>query len=409
MNAKLIAEVFFWLSAAALGYTYAGYPLLLFIVSTLRPRAVLRAPQTPHVSVIITAYNEERDIRAKLENTLALDYPPDRLEVIVASDCSTDHTDEIVEEYAARGVRLYRQPERLGKTAAQNAAVARARGEFILFSDATTLYQPDVLRVMMPSFADESVGCVAGRLVYVDPSQSSVGRGARSYWGYETFLKRHESRAYSLIGASGCLYAVRRSAYVPLYHEACSDFLIATVMVEQGLRAVYEPDAVCMEETNSRASRELRMRVRVITQTFTDLWRHRAMMNPLRSGFYAVQLLSHKLLRYLVPFFLILMLVASASLAPRSLPFAALLLVQLLFYATAALGWALERAGAHIALLALPHYFVLANLASVVAFYQFLRGERYARWEPIREATPGGAKRAQQGATAIATTDGRDG
>ena len=414
MNVWLIAEVFFWLSALALGYTYVGYPLLLFIVSTLRPRAIRSAPQTPSVSVIITAYNEERDIRAKLENTLALDYPKDRLEVIVASDCSTDRTDEIVEEYAARGVRLYRQPERLGKTAAQNAAVREANGEFILFSDATTLYQPDVLRVMMPNFADESVGCVAGRLIYIDPTQSSVGRGARSYWGYETFLKRHESRACSLIGASGCLYAVRRSAYVPLYHEACSDFLIATMMVEQGLRAVYEPDAVCMEETNSRASRELRMRVRVITQTFTDLWRHRAMMNPLRSGFYAVQLFSHKLLRYLVPFFLIMMFVSSALLAPRSLPFAVLLVAQILFYAAAMLGWALERAGARSSVLALPHYFVLANLASVLAFYQFLRGERYARWEPIREAatTPVGAAATTaraQGATAVATTDGRDG
>ena len=161
------------------------------------------------------------------------------------------------------------------------------------------------MRVMMPNFADPTVGCVAGRLIYVDPSRSSVGQGARSYWEYETFLKRHESRACSLIGASGCLYAVRRTAYRPLYNEACSDFLIATVMVEQGLRAVFEPEAVCTEETNHRADRELRMRVRVITQTFTDLWRHRAMMNPLRSGFYAVELLSHKVMRYLVPFFLI--------------------------------------------------------------------------------------------------------
>ncbi|HEX8135959.1 MAG TPA: glycosyltransferase family 2 protein [Pyrinomonadaceae bacterium] len=402
MRVWTVAELLFWASAAALCYTYAGYPLLVLIVSTLRPRAVRRAAQTPSVTVIITAYNEERAIRAKLENTLALDYPPEQLEVIVASDCSTDRTDEIVAEFASRGVRLYRQPERLGKTAAQNAAVERARGDFILFSDATTLYEPDVLRVMMPSFADPSVGCVAGRLVYVDPSQSGVGRGARSYWGYETFLKRHESRACSLIGASGCLYAVRRSAYVPLYHEACSDFLIATVMVEQGLRAVYEPAAVCTEETNNRAAKELRMRVRIITQTFTDLWRHRAMMNPLRSGFYAVELLSHKVLRYLVPFFLLLMLACSALLAPRSLLFTLLLVGQLLFYAAAALGWALERAGARPSVLALPHYFVLANLASVVALYQFLRGERYARWEPIRESSA---------ATMTATTaaEGREG
>ncbi|MDX6693391.1 MAG: hypothetical protein QOF02_994 [Blastocatellia bacterium] len=386
MRLELAALICFCLSAAALLYTYAGYPLLVAVISRLRPRAVRRRDWTPAVSVIITAYNEERDLAAKLENTLALDYDSGKLEIIVASDCSTDRTDEIVRQYAARGVSLHRQAERQGKTAAQNAAVAQAHGEIILFSDATTLYQPDVLRVMMPSFADATVGCVAGRLVYVDPGQTSVGQGARSYWGYETFLRKHESRAGSLIGASGCLYAVRRSAYVPMYPEACSDFLIATKMVEQGLRAVYEPAAVCTEETNRRTDKELRMRVRVIAQTYTDLWRHRAMMNPLRSGFYAVQLISHKVLRYFVPVLLFLILVSSIALAPRSWFFTLAVVAQAGCYGAAGLSWLLERFGVRrLRLLALPQYFVLANLASLIAFYKFLRGERYARWEPIRE------------------------
>jgi cellulose synthase/poly-beta-1,6-N-acetylglucosamine synthase-like glycosyltransferase len=290
-----------------------------------------------------------------------------------------------VREFAAQGVRLHRQSVRAGKTAAQNAAVELAQGEIILFSDATTLYAPNVLRAITPNFADREVGCVAGRLIYIDPSETSVGQAAKSYWGYETFLKRHESRVWSLIGASGCLYAVRRAAYVPLYPEACSDFIIATKMVEQNLRAVYEPDAVCTEETNNRADQELRMRVRVITQTYTDLWRHRHMLNPLRSGFYAVQLLSHKIMRYLVPLFLALALLASATLALQSIFYAAIFLAQAIFYALAALGWLMERAGHKYRLLALPHYFVLANLACVLAAYKFLRGERYARWEPIRE------------------------
>jgi cellulose synthase/poly-beta-1,6-N-acetylglucosamine synthase-like glycosyltransferase len=285
MNLFHASEIIFWLSVAALGYAYIGYPLLLWCVSRLRARVVKRGACTPTVSVIITAYNEERDLRGKLENTLALDYPKDKLEIIVASDCSSDRTDDIVREFAAQGVRLHRQSVRAGKTAAQNAAVELAQGEIILFSDATTLYAPNVLRAITPNFADREVGCVAGRLIYIDPSETSVGQAAKSYWGYETFLKRHESRVWSLIGASGCLYAVRRAAYVPLYPEACSDFIIATKMVEQNLRAVYEPDAVCTEETNNRADQELRMRVRVITQTYTDLWRHRHMLNPLRSGF----------------------------------------------------------------------------------------------------------------------------
>jgi cellulose synthase/poly-beta-1,6-N-acetylglucosamine synthase-like glycosyltransferase len=385
MSLETAAKILFWSASAALAYAYAGYPVLVWLVSSLRPRVVRRGSVEPTVSVVITAYNEERDLAAKLENTLALDYPTDKLEVIVASDCSSDRTDEIARRFAPRGVRLHRQAERLGKTAAQNAAVELAQGEVILFSDATTLYRPDVLRAMVPNFADASVGCVAGKLIYVDPASTSVGSGAKSYWGYETFLKTHESRACSLIGASGCLYAVRRAAYVPLYNEACSDFIIATKMVEQGLRAVYEPGAVCTEETNRRADKELSMRVRVITQTYTDLWRHRRLMNPLRGGFYAVELLSHKVMRYLVPLFLAAVCVASVLLAPRSMFFAALFAGQALFYAAALAGWLLERASVRVRLLALPHYFVLANAAAVLALFKFLRGERYARWEPIRE------------------------
>ncbi len=384
MILRLVAEVIFWLSAMALLYTYAGYPLLVALVSALRPLRVRRGKFEGTVSIIITAYNEERDLAAKLENTLALDYPRELLEIIVASDCSTDRTDEVVREFASHGVRLHRQAERLGKTAAQNAAVEMARGEIILFSDATSLYQPNAVRALMPSFADASVGCVAGRLEYVDSSDSRVGHGARSYWSYETFLKRHESRVGSLIGASGCLYAVRRSAYVPLYHEACSDFIIATKMVEQNLRAVYEPDAVCTEQTNRQSDKELKMRVRIIAQTFTDLWRHRAMLNPLRSGFYGVQLVSHKVMRYLVPFFLIGLFIASAVLASGDLAYRLLFAAQLAGYTFPALAWALDRVGIRSRVLAFPQYFLLANLASLIACYQFLRGERYARWEPIR-------------------------
>jgi cellulose synthase/poly-beta-1,6-N-acetylglucosamine synthase-like glycosyltransferase len=306
------------------------------------------------------------------------------LEIIVASDCSTDRTDEIVGEFATRGVRLHRQPERLGKTAAQNAAVEEASGEIIVFSDATTQYQRNVLRTLMPNFADPTVGCVTGRLIYNDSTRSSVGHGARSYWGYESFIRKHESDVCSMIGVCGCLYAVRRGAYVPLYHEACSDFVIATKMVEQGLRAVYEPAAICSEETNIQSHKEFKTRVRIITQTFADLWRNRRMLNPLTSGFYAVELLSHKVMRYLVPLFLMVILGTCAALASSSIFFTIVLASQILFYGAAVLSALLERSGLHIRLLAIPQYFVLGNLASVIAFYQFLRGERYIRWDPIR-------------------------
>lgn len=385
MSSEMIVKLLFWVSVIALCYTYLGYPCVVWLFSQFRSRPVQRAAIEPSISVIITAYNEERHLVEKLKNTLALAYPPGKIEVIVASDCSSDSTDEIARGFGSRGVRLLRQPERLGKTAAQNAAVRQANGDIILFSDATTMYRPDVLRHIVPNFADASVGCVAGRLIYVDPSESNVGQGAKSYWGYESFLKRHESRACSLIGASGCLYAVRRSAYVPLYNEACSDFIIATKMVEQGLRTVYEPAAVCTEETNTRPDRELRMRVRVITQTYTDLWRHRSMLNPFKAGFYAVQLISHKVLRYLVPVFLLSLLATSIVLAQTSIIYALIAGAQVLFFLVAALSALLERLGVSIRLLALPRYFVLTNLAALLAFYEFVKGNRYAHWQPIRE------------------------
>lgn len=384
MTLRLAAEIIFWASAAALAYTYVGYPALIALISTLRPRRVARKDFTPSLTVIITAYNEGRALTAKLANTLALDYPHQLTEIIVASDCSSDRTDEIVQSFHDLGVILHRQTQRLGKTAAQNAAIAKARGEIVVFSDATSLYEPDTLRKIVRNFADQTVGCVGGHLVYIDPNDTQVGRGAQSYWGYETFLKRHESKACSLIGVSGCLYAVRKSAYVPLYNEACSDFIIATKMFEQGLRTIYEPEAICLEETNQRQDNELRMRVRVIAQTFTDLWRHREMLNPLRGGLYGIQLLSHKVMRYLVPFFLMALFAASAVLAGGSPAYRALFLLQSLGYVCGAMSWVLENFGIRSRVLALPHYFVLANVASLIAMIQFLRGERYARWEPIR-------------------------
>lgn len=379
-------QIFFWICVGLLAYVYAGYPLLVFVVSFLFPKAVKRQEIEPYVTVLITAFNEEAAIREKLENTLKIKYPAEKLEILVASDGSTDATDDIVREFADRGVKLFRQEGRVGKTATQNNAVEMAGGEIILFSDATTTYSEDVFRTILPPFADESVGCVAGRLVYVDNESTSVGKGAKSYWNYETFIKTSESRACSLIGASGCLYAVRKSAYEPMYPEACSDFLICTSIYRKGLRSVFAPDAVCFEETNRSADQELRMRVRVISQTFTDLWRNRDMLNPAKSGLFAIEMISHKVLRYAVPFILIGFLIASIVLSPSSTFYALALVVQTLFYSLAAAGWVLERSGKRLSLLAMPLYFTLANLASLLAFYKFLRGETYTRWDPIRQS-----------------------
>jgi cellulose synthase/poly-beta-1,6-N-acetylglucosamine synthase-like glycosyltransferase len=378
-----VAEIVFWGSIALVAYTYAGYPLLAFALSRLRPRPVRRSDEAPPVTVIVAAYNEERDIAAKLENTLALDYDGP-VEVLVTSDCSSDRTDEIVRGFADRGVALWRQPKRLGKTAAQNAAVRVATGEILLFSDATTVYEPDTLRKIVRSFADPGVGCVTGHVVYVDRASSAVGRGARSYWGYEQFLKHCESRFGSLIGVHGCLYAVRRSAYRELADDMSSDFVIASEIFRQGLRSIYDPEAVSVEETNVRGRDEFRTRVRMIEQTMSALSRYRDLLNPFRYGVFAVQMLSHKVMRYVVPFCLIAIFVANAFLATASPVYALAFAAQAAFYVSAAVGFLAERAHVAIGPLALPYYFVLSNAASVVAFFKFVRGHNHVVWEPIR-------------------------
>jgi cellulose synthase/poly-beta-1,6-N-acetylglucosamine synthase-like glycosyltransferase len=380
-----VEQIAFWLSIAVLGYVYLGYPLLVWVVGHISQKPVVTGMVEPKVTVLITAFNEELSIGKKLENTLALEYPAEKLEILVASDGSTDSTDALVDQFRDRGVRLFRQEGRVGKTITQNNAVEAATGEVVVFSDATTMYRKDALKELLPAFADQTVGCVAGRLIYVDASQSNVGKGARSYWGYETFIKIAESRACSLIGASGCLYAVRKSAYEPMYAEACSDFLISSILYRKGLRTVFAPKAICYEATNSDTDNELNMRVRVILQTINDLWRNRDMLSPVKSGFFAIELISHKLLRYAVPVLLLLILITNAVLAPGSIFYSVTLVFQAVFYLAALAGWLMERTGWRITLLAMPSYFVLANAASLVAFFRFVRGDRMARWEPARD------------------------
>lgn len=385
MNWRIFLEIIFGASAFALAYTYFGYPLLVWFVSLIRPLPIKKSEIEPIVTILITAYNEEKILRQKIENTLEIDYPKEKLEILVASDGSTDATDKIVREFADSGVKLFRQEGRKGKTYTQNKAVEKCSGEIIVFSDATTVYVKNSLREILPNFADESVGCVAGKLIYVDDAKSGVGSGAKKYWNYETFLKERESLACSLIGASGCLYAVRKSAYRPMYPQACSDFLICTVLYRQKLRTVFEPRAVCTEETNRQTEKELQMRVRVISQTFSDLWINRDMLNPLKSGFYAVELLSHKLFRYAVPLFLIAIFISSVLLAFSSMIFLIIAAAQIAFYVSAFAAWLLEKSNVKIGIFAVPLYFVLANTASAIAFYKFLKGEKFERWEPIRE------------------------
>jgi cellulose synthase/poly-beta-1,6-N-acetylglucosamine synthase-like glycosyltransferase len=385
MTVVLLAQVIFFGALALLFYTYIGYPFLMFILSRVYALPVKRANIFPRVSMIIAAHNEEAEIAAKLENALALDYPRDKFEVVVASDCSSDRTDEIVKSYAARGVKLYRQEQHFGKTIAQNSAVKVTNGEILLFSDATTIYRPDVVRKIVRPFADPTVGCVAGQLVYEDRKATVVGDGCKSYWGYEKMIKQSESEVCSLIGVSGCLYAVRRSCHQKLANDMIDDFVIATEIRLQGLRTVYEPEAISTEDTNKKGKDEFRMRVRVIQQTFSALQRYSEVLSLQKQGLYAFQMISHKVMRYLVPTFLLSALLANTLLIHEHLVYSVSFFAQLACYLLAALGWLGDKLGLKLGSFSLPYYFVLANTAIVQAFIKHMRGESRVVWQSVRD------------------------
>src|SRR5579859_1493126 len=220
------AELVFWLSLATLGYVYAGYPMILALIGFLRRRRQPEPGHTPRLSVLIAAYNEEAGIRKKIEQTLALDYPANLIEIIVLSDASTDQTDAIVKSFRDPRVRLLHVTGRLGKTNAQNEGVKVAKGDVLIFSDATTIYHAQALRYLACNYTDPRVGAVSGRYQYFDTECSSpTGAGTITFWNYENFIKMMQSRIHTISGCCGCIYSVRSAAYTALTPAVISDLV----------------------------------------------------------------------------------------------------------------------------------------------------------------------------------------
>lgn len=381
---SVLAAAAFWILAGILGYVYFLYPLLVRLLARMAGRSMrVDGSLRPTVTVLITAYNEEKGIRDKIANVLALDYPAELLDVLVVSDASSDRTDAIVTGYGSPRVRLLRVEGRQGKTACQNVAARHAQGEIIVFTDATTRIESEALVFMAAHFADPKVGCVAGLLVYQGKGENLTAAGGVSYWGYEVALRSAESRLDTLIGVSGCLYAVRRCAYRPIPPGLISDFVIAMRMREQGLRTVLAERAICFEETLDRSGQELSMRVRVAIRSINALVAERRFLNPLRDPLFAWQLWSHKLLRYASPYCLLAMLAATLCLAAQ--PFYRLALAAgLAVIGAGAAGFILQLSARRLGLLSKPYYFLLTNLASIIAIARYVKGERVVTWNPIR-------------------------
>lgn len=384
-----VRRILFWLGAGTLAYTYVLFPLLVLVRAALRPRPHESADITPTVTMVIAAHNEAASIGDKLENLLSLDYPPERLEVVIASDGSDDGTDAIVRAYTGRGVRLL-APGRVGKAAALNEAVAAARGEILVFSDANSIYTRDALRALVRPFADPAVGGVAGNQLYLsDDGAAVIARGELHYWNLDRALKEAESRAGNTISATGAIYAVRRSLFRPVPPAVTDDFFISTGVIAAGNRLVFAPDAIAYEPVAETGGREWQRKVRVMTRGLRGVLQRRGLLDPREHGFYALQLLTHKLLRRTMVFPLALTAVTAPLLWQRGRLYRAATVLQSCLYGLGAAGLLLERSSVgKRKVLALPAYFCFVNLASLQAIWNVARGRRIERWTPRRDTEP---------------------
>ena len=369
-----MAEVTFWGSVALVLYAYVGYPLALLILARVRSRPVEKGSSTPNVSVIIAAHNEEGRIRDKIENTLAQDYPSHALDIIVASDCSTDRTDEIVREYSET-VRLVRSAERRGKEAAQGIAVLAARGDVLVFSDAATALAPNGISRIVRNFDDPSVGCVSSADRCIDEAGALSGEGA--YVRYEMFLRQLETRVCSLVGLSGSFFAARRDVCRRWAVDRQSDFNTLLNAVDLGWRGVLDPDSVGYYRTIANPANEFQRKVRTVVRGMAVLGPNLRFLNPWRFGIFSWELASHKVCRWLVPFAMIAAVLSNLILASRSPLYQTTLILQAAFYLTALLGLWID-----VRMLRLPLFLCVANLAVLTAWLRFARGERISMWRP---------------------------
>ncbi len=378
-----VTEFAFWISAISVLYTYLGYPLLLLVLRHFRDRSVQKADITPSVTMIIPVYNEGAIIRDKIENVLSLKYPEDKLDVVVASDCSTDGTDEIVSEYGDRRVRLVRLEPRGGKTAAQNLGLTAASGEITIFSDAATMMAENAVATIVRAFNDPSVGCVTSEDRHVDQH----GEGGESlYVKYDGMIRNLESRVNTLVGASGSFFAVRKELAIELRHDLIRDFFTPLYTRKMGFRAVVDLEAAGYMKNVASVKGEFARKVRTVHTGLVTFFYLKELLNPIKYGFFSFQLISHKLCRWVMPVLLLVVLATSFLLVRQGVLYKVTTAASVVFFALA--GWAfyLRSAGRE----AIPKvaaaclYFFFANLSILVAWWDYVRGSRIRTWEPSK-------------------------
>ncbi len=375
----------FWLALVGIAYPYLGYGPLIWLIARFRQDPYLMSDRLPTVTLLVAAYNEEDVIARKILNSLALDYPREKLEILVVTDGCTDETDAVIRRYEDQGVRLLSRSQRQGKVNALNAAIPLAKGEIVVCSDANAFFDPQNLKLLVRHFGDPRVALVAGEKRIRDDGKA-VSAGEGLYWRYESFLKRLDSSVSTALGATGEIFAIRRDRFEPLPPDAViEDFVLSMRYVMQGLRVVYEPAAVSWEDASPSFGEEFKRKVRIIAggwQSVVWLW---PLLGP-RYGLVSFQYVSHRVLRWIVvPFLLPLAFLSNLMLAAE--PFYALMLaLQVGLYGAAAIGYHLQQRGIRWKLFYLPFYFVFLNVAALLGAYRYLTGRQPVTWEKVQRA-----------------------
>jgi cellulose synthase/poly-beta-1,6-N-acetylglucosamine synthase-like glycosyltransferase len=369
-------KIAFWTSAFVIVYAYAGYPLVLILLRIFIHRPVRKGPVEPYVTVVVPAHNESRVIKAKILNTASLDYPVDKIELLIASDGSSDSTVEIARELSdGNRVRVLAFPQNRGKISVLNDAVHEARGEIVVFSDASAILKSDSIRQLVANFADPKVGAVSGIYRVQHASGTRSGSQEEIYWKYETFLRTHESNLSSALGGHGQILGVRKDLYpYPTPGTINDDFVIPVRILAGGSRVVYEPLAVAFEEASEMVG--FQRRVRIMAGNMQQLREMKGLLwppQPLPLLFF----LSRKVVRSATPFFLVCLAVSNCFLLHGRF-YQLTGWCQLIFYAVALSGsrWQLKPRG-----LRLPYYFCFVNFAYLWGVYQSLQGRSKVKWK----------------------------
>ena len=378
----------FWLSVLLLAYVYVGYPVAAWIRALLNPKPHRRAQAEPTVTVVVVAHNEEGRIAQRLVNLLSLDYPRDKVEILLASDGSTDRTVERARRFETAGVIVRAFHVRRGKSAVLNDVVPSASGEIVVLADARQQFDRGVLRALVANFADDEVGAVSGELMVTpDPEGAAVEKGVGFYWHYEKWMRKSESRTGSTVGATGAIYAIRRALFEPFPDDTIlDDVLLPLRLVRSGHRVLFEPAARAFDAASATAQQEFVRKVRTIAGTFQLLARETWLFDPRRNPVW-VETISHKALRLATPMLQLAALASNVALA-GTFPYGPTLAAQALFY-VAALGGCVHRPGRRsISLFTVPYTICLMNCATIVGFLQFVTRRQKATWERVAVPSP---------------------